>query len=111
MGTFSVTVTNRLPQAAALIRSRIDQATRKAAFDIEGQAKSNCQQKHIVDTGNLMHSINAHGDGAGWRVDSPANYSLYIEFGTRYQPARTFLVPAAEYVKPRYIAALKQVGR
>lgn len=105
-GQVSVIVINRVPAVTALIRGRIGVAVRKAAFDIEAQAKS----RAAVDTGNMRNSINANGRDTDYRVDSPADYSIYQEFGTRNMAAHPFLIPAAEYVKPALIAALRGIA-
>lgn len=105
-GQVSVIVHNRVPATSKLVRERIGVAVRKAAFDIEAQAKARAP----VDTGNLRNSINANGGGLDYRVDSPAAYSIYQEFGTRHQPGTPYMIPAAEHVKPALIAALKRVA-
>ncbi|MCR4339334.1 MAG: HK97 gp10 family phage protein [Gemmatimonadaceae bacterium] len=104
-GQVSVIVVNHVKGTRAMVDAKIGVAVRKAAFDIEAQAKARAP----VDTGNLRNSINASGDGADYRVDSPANYSLYQEFGTRKMAAHPYMIPAAELVKPALIAALKRI--
>ena len=105
-GQVSVIVVNHVRGTRAAVEAKIGSAVRKAAFDIEAQAKSRAP----VDTGNLRNSINANGHGAEYRVDSPAAYSIFQEFGTRHQPGTPYMVPAAEHVKPALIAALKRIA-
>ena len=105
-GQVSVIVVNHVKGTTAMIHGRISVAVRKAAMDIEAQAKSRAP----VDTGNLRGSIAASGHDADYRVDSPANYSLYQEFGTRHMGAHPYMIPAAEHVKPALIAALRRIA-
>src|SRR5262249_41663185 len=102
----SVRVTNHFKTVSIEVHARIAAATRKAAFDIEGRAKT----KAPVDTGNLRNGINANGSLEDWRVDAPAEYAVYQEFGTRYQRGTPFLIPAREEVFPEYIAILKELA-
>jgi len=51
----------------------------------------------------LADSIRVTADSAGgWRVVTDKYYARFVEFGTRYQPARPFLTPAAEEVKVNF---------
>ena len=64
-----------------------------------------------MDTGHLKNSIQARPEGLlVWRVESPADYSLYVEFGTRRMAARPFLTPAVEIVRPRLLEALRRIA-
>lgn len=49
-----------------------------------------------IDTGNLINSINSHKQGPHlWNIRVGAEYSPYLEFGTRYMAARPFMGPMA----------------
>lgn len=54
-----------------------------------------------TDTGYLVGNINLvmDADGLGCSVDSRADYSSHLEFGTRKMAARPFLQPALEQNK------------
>ena len=104
--SISVRVTNNTRRVRATVNQRVDRAIRAAAFQIEGHAKAGAP----VDTGNLRNSINASGHDSEWRVDSPAEYSIYQEFGTRYQAAQPYMVPAVERVRPALMAALRRIA-
>ena len=56
-----------------------------------------------TDTGYLVSNIftNIDTDGLGASVESRAEYSSYLEFGTQKMAARPFLQPALEENKPR----------
>lgn len=124
---------NLLPHVPGALNEAISKAVRKAAFDIQARAA----QMAPVDTGFLKASIyvvthddstyDAAGDRAAGRnseadmlpeVSTPpddrtayvavgASYGVYVELGTRNAPAQPYLLPAAEIVKPQYLAALR----
>ena len=56
-----------------------------------------------TDTGYLVSNIftNIDTDGLGASVESRAEYSSYLEFGTQKMAARPFMQPALEENKPR----------
>ena len=56
-----------------------------------------------TDTGYLVNNIftNIDTDGLGASVESRANYSSFLEFGTSQMAARPFMQPALEENKPR----------
>lgn len=121
--TISVTF-DKFPQIAAALPARTSQVVRKAALDIEAQAKNRAP----VDTGTLKNSIQMNmepmaleaevaagnesspygkqrKDGSISRSVTPSvEYAIYVEFGN--QP---FLTPAAEAVRPAFIGAMKQM--
>ena len=103
MATISVTVRSNVPRVIAEKAAKAALITHKAALDVEARAK----QLAPVDTGNLRNSINTQGAGVAYVVESPVEYSIYQEFGTRKMAAQPYMLPAAEYVRPRYLAALK----
>lgn len=135
----AITITidkNDLPRIAANLEPRVSQVVRKAAFDIEAKAKMLAP----VDTGNLKNSIQASVDGLSAEVTANADYAAYVEYGTAphvirprnakvlaFQaggktvfaaevnhpgtPAQPFMTPAAEAVRPAFIAAMTQAIR
>lgn len=56
-----------------------------------------------TDTGYLVSNIftNIDNDGLGASVESRAEYSEFLEFGTKNMQARPFLFPAMEENKPK----------
>jgi len=56
---------------------------------VEQKAKENCP----VDTGKLRNSIKSELDKADLTVSvgSDLEYAKFVEYGTRYQPAQSFL--------------------
>lgn len=99
-------VFNKLPALGKQARRRAGQAVRKAALDIEAGAKD---RAHVV-TGAMKNSIQAEMTGnLSAEVAVGVEYGIYEELGTRNRPPHPFLGPAAEAVKPSFIAAMKQV--
>jgi hypothetical protein len=106
---------------------------RKAAFDVEAQAKARAP----VDTGFMRNSLyvvtkasstysQASSDtpppGASLLPEIPkptddmtafvavgANYGLYVEMGTSRMAAQPYLIPAADMVRPLFIEALARL--
>jgi HK97 gp10 family phage protein len=102
-------VSNDLPRIAAAVKPQVALAVSKAAHDLEGHAKLNVVNRGLVDTGNLLRSIAAtkHSELV-WFVVVGATYGIYHEYGTRFMPARPFLLPAAELVRAAYLAAIAE---
>ncbi len=98
-------MTSRIPAITAAAAAKAKLVVAKAAFDIEGRAKMAAP----VDTGFLKSSIQASGGGLEWVVSAGAEYSVHQEFGTRHMAPHPFLIPAAEMVRPSYIAAMAQL--
>ena len=97
---------NDLPRLRGLVRQRAGQAVRKAASDIEAGAKDRAP----VDTGALKNSIQAKSTGElSAEIGPGVDYGIYVELGTHKAAAQPYLVPAAEFVRPSFEAAMKQL--
>lgn len=84
------------------------QIVRKAARDIEGNAKSFAP----VDTGNLKNSIIATDTGPLTAiVGTNVEYGIHQEYGTVNQSGQAFMRPAVERVRPDYIEAFAKFLR
>ncbi len=66
-----------------------------------------------TDTGFLVNNIalKIDMDGLGANVESRANYSTFLEFGTSKMAARPFMQPALEENKPKIRRLQKQMVR
>ena len=64
-----------------------------------------------TDTGFLVSNIflNFHTDGLGASVESRADYSSFLEFGTSKMAARPFMQPALEENKPKIKRLARQM--
>lgn len=135
MGDVSIRIHfDRLPGLPERLNKRVAVAVRKAAFEIEAEAKSRVP----VDTGALKNSIytvtdqgSTYGQAAGAAVSAnprskevpemakppgvsaivavAIDYGIYVEMGTRKMEPQPFLGPAAEIVEPALLAALRSI--
>ena len=106
MATITVTVRSRVPEVSAKVRRRAEQIVEKAALDVEAQAKLRAP----VDTGLLRNSIHVQPISPLERdVTSPVHYSVYQEFGTRHMAAQPYMTPAAEFVYPKFLFAMRRL--
>ena len=91
----------------AQVRGKASQVVRKAAADVTAHAKMFAP----VDTGNLRQSIITRTvDDLTSEVISGAEYAIYQEYGTRFQPGTAHMRPALERVEPSFVAAMEQIG-
>lgn len=91
----------------ALVRGKASQVVRKAAADVTAHAKMFAP----VDTGNLRQAITARPvDELTSEVISGADYAIFQEYGTRFQPGTAHMRPALERVEPSFVAAMEQIG-
>ena len=67
--------------------------------------------KFVKPSGNLKRNIKLgiQDGGLTATVRPEAEYSAYVEYGTRFMAAQPYLRPAFEQVKPQFIADLKKV--
>lgn len=102
-----VTITkNNLGRIAVNLRPQASQVVRKAAFDVEAHAKTLVP----VDTGALKASIQTEQTGdMSAAVTAGMEYAPYVEYGTSHGPAQPYMTPAADAVRPGYMAAVKQL--
>jgi HK97 gp10 family phage protein len=130
--TISLTY-NRIPEIRKRFPGIVQNIVDKAAGDIEQIAKKSMsapkhgkvykrgKKKHrasapgeapAIDIGKLSNSIEVIKEGAG--VDVVVVHSEYgaaLEFGTEHIKARPFMDPAAQKVKPKFLAALRSLER
>ena len=99
---------NHMPRLAGLARQRAAAAVSKAAHDVEGHAKDLV----LVDTGNLKSSIQTEFESDLTVLVGSRNveYAIHNEYGTRYWLGKSFMRPAAEKMRPAFIAAMKQIA-
>jgi HK97 gp10 family phage protein len=101
---------NDLPKIAMNYRSSAGREVSKAAHAIEAQTKVNITQHDLIDTGNMLNSVQAVPESAfNWVVSVGAEYAIYHEFGTTKLPPRPFFTPAVEAIRPQFIAAMERL--
>lgn len=97
---------NNLPKIAAKLPDVANAIVRKAAFDVEGHAKTVVP----VDTGKLKNSIATEFPSRTSAVIAPhTEYAIYVEYGTRRQRAKPYMRPAAEKVAPSFLEACQRL--
>ena len=103
MGVFLM---DRFPEIIAGMEPLAGAVVQKTAADVEAQAKTFAP----VDTGYLRSSIQAQPTGAlSAIVNCGADYGIYQEYGTSKMAAHPFMVPAAEVVRPGFLAAMARI--
>lgn len=103
-------VFNHFPKITNDIVAQAESIVAKAAMDIVAGTQANIAGHGLIDTGALFNSVKAERIGRmRWRVIVGAEYGIYHEFGTRSLPARPFLGPAADLVRPRFLSAMRSL--
>ena len=102
---------DKLPELEGALLERATQAVLKAGYDIEGHAKSVVP----VDTGNLKSSIATTFTSRLSALVGPrgVEYADDVEYGTERNNhrAQPYMRPAAERVRPEFIAAMEQIAK
>jgi HK97 gp10 family phage protein len=86
-------------------RRVVQREVKRAALNVEAGAK----RRAPVDTGRLRNSIThrVEPDGLSAVVGTNVEYAPHVEFGTRFQRAQPYLVPALEAERNAFHARLK----
>lgn len=117
---------NHIPDVIAKLEEIAPRIVKKGAFDVEAEAKSLAPVQYgflrsaiytetidgstygsgIVGEGDLEPELNGDTEGGAvaWVV-AGADYSIYQELGTVHMSAQPFMTPAADHVRPSYVAA------
>ncbi len=108
-----VRVIDKLPVIAAESEAKVAAALAKAAFDTEALMKQKAPSPSqgpaggIYSTGFLRSAINSQQNSPlQWQVNSPAEYSIYIELGTYKMSAFPYVTPTMEEMRPKILADL-----
>lgn len=86
----SIKIPFDLSEVGEDIIREVDDEILATALEIETLAK----EKVPFDTGRLRSSINTVRNNKSVSVLTPVNYAIFVEFGTKYMPAKPFLYPA-----------------
>lgn len=122
---------NHFAAIAEAFPEAVGKVVRKTAFDLQAAMQAHIRANGQIDTGFLVNSVyvvtsedNSYNSGghadAFASVDAPrepttayvavaANYGAYQNYGTRFQPARPFVEPAVDEVRPEFEAAMSAV--
>lgn len=109
-------------RAGNLVRNTAVQSINQGAKSGVMYEKYNPRRRHrasaageppATDTGFLVNNIalKVDVDGLGASVESRADYSTFLEFGTSKMAARPFMQPALEENRPKIRRLAKQMVR
>lgn len=98
---------NWVKQQEHKVQEEINTLVNETAHRIERKAK----QLAPVDTGNLRRNIVVEDGPTEFskKVSSKADYSLYVEFGTRKMAAQPFMSPAIFSEQGKYYEKLARI--
>lgn len=87
-------------------RIKLRSAISKTTLDIQAEVVRIIREKNLIDTGNLLNSIQSvmDLDGLTGYILVGAYYGIYLEFGTIKMGPRPFMGPAFERIGPSFIA-------
>lgn len=127
---------NHFLELAKKYEEAIDKLVRATAFKVEREAKQHAPvdtgflrnsiyTRTETDSGYAKSATAAgrHGGGAGQtlfaEVAQPAprtayvavgaEYGMYVEFGTSRMPAKPYMLPAVEAVRPQFTEAMRRL--
>lgn len=108
-----VSLKSRLPEIAGALPLRVGAAIHSGTEQIASDAAARVEEQGLHRTGELHDSIQAREGNAKtfghvygiWM----AWYGIFAEFGTTYEPARPFLIPAAEAGKDNLVEEVRTV--
>lgn len=102
---------NDLALKNGAIKAAVAQEIRRAAFALEAREKEIIVEKDVIDTGALLNGTQAvrdSDDGLRWIVGNAQEYSAAQNYGTVFIPARPFVEPAVDDVRPQFIENMKR---
>lgn len=96
------------------LKKRMDMSAVKDTVKLNGsEMQKKAQRNAPVDTGNLKNNIGLEISDGGMTatVESTADYSVYVELGTRLMEAQPYMKPAFEEQKKQFEKDLKELVR
>lgn len=87
----------------------VKQIVAASALNVQFDAKDNC----AVDTGALRNSIvvDFYEEGHAAEIEARMPYAPFVEFGTRFQRAQPYMIPAFQKERPRFEQAIRDALR
>ena len=124
---------NHFPEITRALDTALKALVVKGAHDVEAASKAQIRANHQIDTGNMVNGVytSTASEGSTYPgsattdladpaptpedeytayVGYAANYSVYQNYGTRYQPARPFVEPAVDEVQAAIDEALSAIA-
>ncbi len=103
---------NKCPQVMRRFPAEVDRIVRAQLLQSESDAKENVVKYDVIDTGNLLGSIFSQSTGqAQGMVASPAEYSAYQNFGTRYITGRPYFSDMVETARQEFPQRFRDLER
>lgn len=96
------------------LKKRMDMSTVKTTVKLNGsEMQKKAQRKAPVDTSNLKNNIGLEISDGGMTatVEPTADYSVYVELGTRFMEAQPYMKPAFEEQKKQFEKDLQKLVR
>lgn len=96
------------------LKKRMDMSAVKTVVKKNGsEMQKKAQRNAPVDTGNLKNNIDLEISDGGMTatVESTADYSVYVELGTRLMEAQPYMKPAFEEQKKQFEKDLQKLVR
>ena len=107
---------NGLEELQAKLKKNVQMDDVKTVVQHNGEQLDNQMVRHAVfkgkyTTGDTARSITlTMSDGGLTATVAPGTeYSMYVEWGTRFMSAEPFVKPAFEIVKPKFLEDLKKL--
>lgn len=89
-----------------VVQQSVAKELNRSSLRVEGRAK----EMAPWDTGWLSMNIYSYKvDELTFEVISPVEYSIYLEFGTRYMYAQPYLFPAMQEEHPILMSRLRKI--
>lgn len=103
-----------IAELSKALKKRMDMSAVKSTVKLNGsEMQKKAQRKAPVDTSNLKNNIGLEISDGGMTatVESTADYSVYVELGTRFMEAQPYMKPAFEEQKKQFEKDLKELVR
>lgn len=109
----SVKVTGFKELEMKLKRNADMQEVKKIVKEHGANLQKKAQRNAPIDTGNLKRSIGLEikNDGLSAETEATADYSAYVELGTRFMQAQPYLGPAFNEQKEKFKKDMKNLVR
>lgn len=109
----SVKVTGFKELEMKLKRNADMQEVKKIVKEHGANLQKKAQRNAPIDTGTLKRSIGLEikNEGISAEVEATADYSAYVELGTRFMQAQPYLMPAFNEQKEKFKKDMKNLVR
>lgn len=107
---------NGLEELQAKLKKNVTMDDVKTVVQHNGELLDNTMVRHAVFKGPYTHGDTArsilltlHDGGLTAKVAPGTEYSPYLEYGTRFMSAQSFVRPSFDIVKPKFLEDLKKL--